>query len=72
MRQWLPRAGMLCWLTAVWILLWGNIPVANILGGLAVGLLITLMLPLPQVLVAGRLHPLVRPRDPQQTPATAR
>ncbi|HEX7827486.1 Na+/H+ antiporter subunit E [Mycolicibacterium llatzerense] len=58
MRQWLPRAGVLVWLMAVWILLWGNISVANILGGLAVGLLITVLLPLPQVPVAGRLHPL--------------
>jgi len=49
---------MLVWLTAVWILLWGNISAANILGGLAVGLLITVLLPLPQVPVAGRLHPL--------------
>jgi multicomponent Na+:H+ antiporter subunit E len=58
MRQWLPRVGMLVWLMAVWILLWGNISAANILGGLAVGLLITVLLPLPQVPVAGRLHPL--------------
>lgn len=58
MRQWLPRVGILVWLTAVWILLWGNISAANILGGLAVGMLITVLLPLPQVPVAGRLHPL--------------
>lgn len=58
MRQWLPRVGILVWLTAVWILLWGNISAANILGGLAVAVLITVLLPLPQVPVAGRLHPL--------------
>lgn len=58
MRQWLPRVGILVWLMAVWILLWGNISAANILGGLAVGVLITVLLPLPQVPVAGRLHPL--------------
>ncbi|WP_155928307.1 Na+/H+ antiporter subunit E [Mycolicibacterium sp. CBMA 234] len=58
MRQWLPRAGVLCWLTAVWILLWGTVSAANIIGGLAVGLLITVLLPLPPVPVAGRLHPL--------------
>ena len=58
MRRWLPRIGILGWLTVVWILLWGNISAANILGGLAVGLLITVLLPLPQVPVAGRLHPI--------------
>ena len=58
MRQWLPRIGILVWLTAVWVLLWGNISAANIVGGLAVALLITVLLPLPQVPVAGRLHPL--------------
>lgn len=58
MRQWLPRIGILVWLTAVWVLLWGNISAANIIGGLAVALLITVLLPLPQVPVAGRLHPL--------------
>ena len=58
MRQWLPRVGILVWLTAVWILLWGNISAANIVGGLAVAVLITVLLPLPQVPVAGRLHPL--------------
>ncbi len=58
MRQWLPRIGILIWLTAVWVLLWGNISAANLVGGLAVALLITVLLPLPQVPVAGRLHPL--------------
>ncbi|OKH84774.1 cation:proton antiporter [Mycobacterium sp. ST-F2] len=58
MRQWLPRVGILVWLMAVWILLWGNISAANIVGGLAVAVLITVLLPLPQVPVAGRLHPL--------------
>lgn len=58
MRQWLPRIGILVWLTAVWVLLWGNISAANLVGGLAVALLITVLLPLPQVPVAGRLHPL--------------
>ena len=42
----------------VWMLLWGNVSAANIIGGLAVALVITLLLPLPAVPIEGRLHPL--------------
>ncbi len=52
------RIWMLCWLILVWMLLWGNISAANILSGLAIALVITLLLPLPAVPVEGRLHPL--------------
>jgi multicomponent Na+:H+ antiporter subunit E len=38
--------------------LWGNVSAANILSGLAVALVITLLLPLPAVPIEGRLHPL--------------
>jgi multicomponent Na+:H+ antiporter subunit E len=58
MRRYVLRAWVLCWLTLVWILLWGTASVANILGGLAIALLITLLLPLPAVPVEGRVHPL--------------
>ncbi|GAA4487105.1 Na+/H+ antiporter subunit E [Rhodococcus olei] len=51
------RAGSLTWLTLVWILLWGNLSVANVVGGLVVATLITVLLPLPRVPVEGRLHP---------------
>jgi multicomponent Na+:H+ antiporter subunit E len=52
------RAWVLCWLMLVWILLWGTVSAANVLSGLAIALLITLLLPLPAVRVEGRLHPL--------------
>jgi multicomponent Na+:H+ antiporter subunit E len=52
------RAWVLCWLTLVWMLLWGTVSAANILSGLAIALLITLLLPLPAVPVEGKLHPL--------------
>jgi multicomponent Na+:H+ antiporter subunit E len=42
----------------VWILLWGSASAANILSGLAVALVITVLLPLPVVPVEGRVHPL--------------
>ncbi len=48
---------MLCWLILAWILLWGTVSAANILSGLVIALLITLLLPLPVVPVEGRLHP---------------
>jgi multicomponent Na+:H+ antiporter subunit E len=58
MRRIALRAWVLCWLMLVWILLWGTASAANILSGLAIALLITLLLPLPTVPVEGRLHPL--------------
>ncbi|MDT5018929.1 MAG: multicomponent Na+:H+ antiporter subunit [Mycobacterium sp.] len=58
MRRVLLRAWVLCWLVLVWILLWGTFSAANILSGLAVALMITLLLPLPPVPVEGRVHPL--------------
>jgi multicomponent Na+:H+ antiporter subunit E len=58
MRRIALRAWVLCWLVLVWILLWGTVSAANILSGLAVALLITLLLPLPPVPIEGRVHPL--------------
>lgn len=58
MRRIALRAWVLCWLVLVWILLWGTVSAANILSGLAIALLITLLLPLPAVPVEGKLHPL--------------
>jgi multicomponent Na+:H+ antiporter subunit E len=58
MRRIALRAWVLCWLVLVWILLWGTVSAANILSGLAVALVITLLLPLPTVPIEGRVHPL--------------
>jgi multicomponent Na+:H+ antiporter subunit E len=58
MRGHLLRAWVLCWLTLVWILLWGKLSTANIIGGLVIAALITVLLPLPAVPVEGRVHPL--------------
>jgi multicomponent Na+:H+ antiporter subunit E len=52
------RVWMVCWLILVWVLLWGTVSAANILSGLLVALVITLLLPLPPVPVEGRLHPI--------------
>jgi multicomponent Na+:H+ antiporter subunit E len=56
MRRIVLRAWVLCWLILVWILLWGTFSAANILSGLAIALLITLLLPLPAVPVEGRVR----------------
>ena len=58
MRKITLRIWTLCWLTLVWVLLWGTFSAANILGGLAIALVITLLLPLPRVPVEGRVRPL--------------
>jgi multicomponent Na+:H+ antiporter subunit E len=57
-RRHVLRIWTLCWLVLVWILLWGTLSAANILSGLAVALLITVLLPLPVVPVEGWVHPL--------------
>jgi len=49
---------VLCWLILVWMLLWGTDSPANVVSGLAIALLITVLLPLPAVPVEGRVHPL--------------
>lgn len=58
MRKLSLRIWTLVWLTFVWILLWGTLSPANVVGGLAVALIITLLLPLPRVPVEGRVRPL--------------
>ncbi|WP_163806380.1 Na+/H+ antiporter subunit E [Mycolicibacterium anyangense] len=58
MRTLLLKVWVVVWLVLVWLLLWGTISVANVLSGLAVALLITLLLPLPAVPVQGKVHPL--------------
>ena len=58
MRSRVLRVWVLCWLMLVWVLLWGKATPANIIGGLALALVITWLLPLPAVPVEGRVHPL--------------
>lgn len=51
--QWLP----LTWLTAVWVLLWGNVSVANVLSGIAVAMLVLVAFPLPRMNVGITIRP---------------
>ncbi|MET8774217.1 Na+/H+ antiporter subunit E [Nocardia sp. NPDC004654] len=50
------RVGVLLWLAAVYMALWGDLSVANLLAGLVVGALIMVALPLPRIPVSGRLN----------------
>jgi multicomponent Na+:H+ antiporter subunit E len=52
------QAGALVWLMIVWIALWGDLSVANVLGGLLVGVVVSLVFPLPPVRVRLQVHPL--------------
>jgi multicomponent Na+:H+ antiporter subunit E len=58
MRRAALRVWVVVWLMLVWILLWGTVSAANVISGLAIALLITLLLPLPAVAIEGRVHPL--------------
>ena len=58
MRRYALRVWLLCWLVLVWILLWGDVSVANTVSGLAIALVIIVLLPLPVVPIEGRVHPL--------------
>ena len=55
-RQVTLRVWVLIWLVLVWMLLWGNISAANLLSGLAVALVITVLLPLPRAPIEVRVH----------------
>ena len=48
---------MLAWLTLVWVLLWGTLTAANVLGGLALGIALLVLLPVDEVPRHGRLRP---------------
>ena len=54
LRHQLP---LLVWLVLVWNLLWGTWSWANLLGGIAVALGVTLLLPLPPVVGGARARP---------------
>ncbi|WP_432519561.1 Na+/H+ antiporter subunit E [Kineococcus sp. SYSU DK006] len=49
---------VLLWLVVLWLLLWGDVSWANVLSGLALALLVTVVLPMPRVDLAVRVRPL--------------
>jgi multicomponent Na+:H+ antiporter subunit E len=46
------------WLTVVWVALWGEISLANVLGGLVIGIGVVLVFPLPPLRMRLRIRPL--------------
>ncbi|MFP5348054.1 MAG: Na+/H+ antiporter subunit E [Actinomycetes bacterium] len=48
----------LLWLTAAWVLLWGNLSWANVLAGLVLGAVVLLVFPLPKLAVGVQVRPL--------------
>lgn len=52
------RLGLLAWLTAVWVGLWGTVTWANVLGGLAVAAVLLLALPVTDIPDRQVLRPL--------------
>ncbi|MFJ7420548.1 Na+/H+ antiporter subunit E [Streptomyces uncialis] len=57
-RQRVLDIPLIAWLTVVWVLLWGNLSVANVVGGALVAVVVCLVFPLPLVNIGLRLHPL--------------
>lgn len=55
-RRAAAQPSALVWLTLVWVALWGDLSFANVAGGLAVALLVTLVFPLPPVRMRIRLR----------------
>lgn len=49
--------GTVVWLAAVWVALWGDVSWANVLAGLALGLLVTVVFRMAPIDFHGRVHP---------------
>ncbi|MEV8632458.1 Na+/H+ antiporter subunit E [Streptosporangium sp. NPDC051023] len=49
--------GEVAWLTVAWLLLWGDLTVGNVLGGLLAAAVIVWALPLPVLDSGARIHP---------------
>jgi multicomponent Na+:H+ antiporter subunit E len=47
---------LVLWLTAVWVGLWGSVTAANVLGGLAVAVVLVALLPLAPPRSTGEMH----------------
>ncbi|HWS57392.1 MAG TPA: Na+/H+ antiporter subunit E [Actinotalea sp.] len=56
-RRFAPHPLLVVWLTAVWVMLWSDLSLANVLAGAVVAMLATTLLPLNPVPFHARLHP---------------
>ena len=55
LSAWLNRWPMLLWMTVLWVLLWGDWTLANVLAGFVVAVLLLLLAPMPAVGYGGGL-----------------
>ncbi len=62
MKRLTSHGVLICWLTVVWVALWGSLSAANVLGGLAVAAAVLLVLPLPDVPAEGGVRPVALAR----------
>lgn len=53
--RWWHRWPMVLWLTAIWVLLWGHLTLANVLAGLVVAVVLIKIAPMPAVGFHGRV-----------------
>lgn len=58
LRHTLGQWPALVFLTAVWMLLWGDLSWANVVGGLTLAVVVLLVFPLPSVAARGTVRPL--------------
>ena len=56
-RRLVASWGLLLWLTVVWVFLWGDITVANVVNGAVVAVVVTSVLPLPPTDFNGSFRP---------------
>lgn len=54
---WRATIGVIAWLVVVWLALWGDVSVANLLSGAAVAAILVVVFPLGSVLPYGRFRP---------------
>ena len=54
-KAWILTTG---WLAFIWILLWGQLSWANVIGGVCVGIVVTLVFPLPRLDFAVHIRPI--------------
>lgn len=57
-RKGAVQAWTVAWMGVAWCLLWRDFSVANLLSGVALGLLVQLAFPLPPLVLPGRIRPL--------------
>ena len=54
-HDWLRRWPMAVWMTIVWVLLWGDLTIANVLTGVVVSFVLLRVMPMPRVGFEGKV-----------------